>query len=54
MGPRITRLQPVGGFAAETGAAITLFYTSQVGALFYLLQWLSMRRQGVPNPPSSD
>ena len=31
MGSRITRLQPVGGFAAETGAAITLFYASHVG-----------------------
>ena len=31
MGSKITRLQPVGGFAAETGAAVTLFYTSAVG-----------------------
>jgi inorganic phosphate transporter, PiT family len=31
MGSKITRLQPVGGFAAETGAAITLFYTTAVG-----------------------
>ncbi|MEZ5233896.1 MAG: anion permease [Acidimicrobiia bacterium] len=31
MGSRITRLQPVGGMAAETGAALTLFYTSQAG-----------------------
>jgi inorganic phosphate transporter, PiT family len=31
MGSKITRLQPVGGMAAETGAAITLFYTSHAG-----------------------
>jgi PiT family inorganic phosphate transporter len=31
MGSRITRLQPVGGMAAETGAAITLFYASSKG-----------------------
>ncbi len=31
MGSRITRLQPVGGMAAETGAAITLFFTSHAG-----------------------
>ena len=31
MGSKLTRLQPSGGFAAETGAAITLFYTSHVG-----------------------
>ena len=31
MGSRITRLQPVGGMAAETGAAMTLFYTSHAG-----------------------
>ena len=31
MGSRITRLQPVGGMAAEMGAAITLFYTSHAG-----------------------
>jgi inorganic phosphate transporter, PiT family len=31
MGSKITRLQPAGGFAAETGAAITLFYTSSQG-----------------------
>jgi PiT family inorganic phosphate transporter len=31
MGSRITRLQPVGGVAAETGAAITLFFASARG-----------------------
>ena len=31
MGSKITRLQPVGGMAAETGAALTLFYTSYAG-----------------------
>ncbi|MFZ9628212.1 MAG: inorganic phosphate transporter [Ilumatobacteraceae bacterium] len=31
MGSKITRLQPVGGMAAETGAALTLFYTSHAG-----------------------
>ena len=31
MGTRITRLQPVGGMAAEMGAAVTLFYTSHAG-----------------------
>jgi PiT family inorganic phosphate transporter len=31
MGSRITRLQPVGGVAAEAGAAATLFYTSWTG-----------------------
>ena len=31
MGSRITRLQPVGGMAAEMGAAMTLFYTSHAG-----------------------
>jgi PiT family inorganic phosphate transporter len=31
MGSKITRLQPVGGFAAETGAALTLFYVSARG-----------------------
>ena len=31
MGSKITRLQPVGGFAAETGAAIMLFFASAVG-----------------------
>lgn len=31
MGSKITRLQPVGGFAAETAAAITLFFTSARG-----------------------
>jgi inorganic phosphate transporter, PiT family len=31
MGSRITRLQPVGGFAAESGAAVTLFATSAAG-----------------------
>jgi PiT family inorganic phosphate transporter len=31
MGSRITRLQPVGGVAAETGAAITLFFASSSG-----------------------
>jgi PiT family inorganic phosphate transporter len=31
MGSRITRLQPVGGVAAESGASITLFATSAAG-----------------------
>jgi PiT family inorganic phosphate transporter len=31
MGSKITRLQPVGGMAAETGAAITLFFASSSG-----------------------
>ncbi|HEV3401432.1 MAG TPA: inorganic phosphate transporter [Acidimicrobiales bacterium] len=31
MGSRITRLQPVGGFAAESAAASTLFFTSAAG-----------------------
>jgi PiT family inorganic phosphate transporter len=31
MGSRITRLQPVGGVAAETAAATTLFFTSAAG-----------------------
>ena len=31
MGSKITRLQPVGGMAAETGAAVTLFYASHSG-----------------------
>lgn len=31
MGSKITRLQPVGGFAAETAGAITLFIASSVG-----------------------
>ena len=31
MGSKITRLQPVGGFAAETGAALMLFFASAVG-----------------------
>jgi PiT family inorganic phosphate transporter len=31
MGSRITRLQPVGGVAAETAAAATLFFTSAAG-----------------------
>ncbi|MDQ1710195.1 MAG: inorganic phosphate transporter, PiT family [Frankiaceae bacterium] len=31
MGSKITRLQPVGGFAAETAAAITLFFASGKG-----------------------
>ncbi|MDQ1402212.1 MAG: inorganic phosphate transporter, PiT family [Actinomycetota bacterium] len=31
MGSKITRLQPVGGFAAETAAAVTLFFTSANG-----------------------
>jgi PiT family inorganic phosphate transporter len=31
MGQRITKLKPVGGFAAETGGAITLFLASSMG-----------------------
>jgi PiT family inorganic phosphate transporter len=31
MGSKITRLQPVGGMAAETSAAITLFFASASG-----------------------
>lgn len=31
MGMRITKLQPVGGFAAETAGAITLFSASSLG-----------------------
>ena len=31
MGSKITRLQPVGGFAAESAAATTLFFTAQNG-----------------------
>lgn len=31
MGNKLTRLQPMGGFAAETAAAITLFFTSAKG-----------------------
>ncbi|MCU1227400.1 MAG: pitA [Acidobacteria bacterium] len=31
MGSKITRLQPVGGFAAETAGAITLFIASSIG-----------------------
>ena len=31
MGQRITKLRPVGGFAAETGGAITLFIASGFG-----------------------
>jgi PiT family inorganic phosphate transporter len=31
MGSRITRLQPVGGVAAESAAAVTLFFTSSAG-----------------------
>jgi PiT family inorganic phosphate transporter len=31
MGSKITRLQPVGGVAAESGAALTLFATSHAG-----------------------
>src|SRR5206468_12692113 len=31
MGSKITRLQPVGGFAAETAGAITLFIASSFG-----------------------
>ena len=31
MGSKITRLQPVGGFAAESAAASTLFFTAQNG-----------------------
>jgi PiT family inorganic phosphate transporter len=31
MGQRITKLKPAGGFAAETGGAITLFTASSLG-----------------------
>jgi PiT family inorganic phosphate transporter len=31
MGQKITKLRPVGGFAAETGGAITLFMASSFG-----------------------
>jgi inorganic phosphate transporter, PiT family len=31
MGQRVTRLQPVGGFAAETSGAVTLFLASKLG-----------------------
>ena len=31
MGSKITKLQPVGGFAAETGAAVALFIATQAG-----------------------
>src|SRR5438132_1577012 len=31
MGSKITRLQPVGGVAAESAAAATLFFTSSAG-----------------------
>jgi PiT family inorganic phosphate transporter len=31
MGSKITRLQPVGGLAAESAAAVTLFFTSSAG-----------------------
>jgi len=31
MGQRITKLKPVGGFAAETGGAITLFLATYFG-----------------------
>jgi PiT family inorganic phosphate transporter len=31
MGQKITKLRPVGGFAAETGGAITLFMSTALG-----------------------
>jgi PiT family inorganic phosphate transporter len=31
MGSKITKLQPVGGFAAETGAAVAIFTATQLG-----------------------
>jgi PiT family inorganic phosphate transporter len=31
MGQRITKLKPVGGFAAETGGALTLFLATSLG-----------------------
>ena len=31
MGSKITKLQPVGGFAAETGAAISILIATQTG-----------------------
>jgi PiT family inorganic phosphate transporter len=31
MGSKITKLQPVGGFAAETGAAMALLIATQIG-----------------------
>ena len=31
MGSKITKLQPIGGFAAETGAAVAIFIATQFG-----------------------
>jgi len=31
MGPKITKLKPVGGFCAETGGAMTLFLATALG-----------------------
>jgi PiT family inorganic phosphate transporter len=31
MGSKITKLQPMGGFAAETGAAVAIFIATQAG-----------------------
>ena len=31
MGSKITKLQPVGGFAAETGAAVAIFIATHLG-----------------------
>jgi PiT family inorganic phosphate transporter len=31
MGTKITKLQPVGGFAAETGAAAAIFFATYLG-----------------------
>lgn len=31
MGSKITKLQPMGGFAAETGAAVAIFTATQIG-----------------------
>jgi PiT family inorganic phosphate transporter len=31
MGSKITKLQPVNGFAAETGAAVAIFFATQAG-----------------------
>lgn len=48
MGSKITRLQPVGGFAVESAAAVALFYTNLVLAILVALESLSSRsRRGL-------